>query len=222
MAGSQHNYKLSIQAPSQICLEQVLATSGGGVACGEPNIQLSGFIAYSPIPWADFIPATTVIPAVAEPNFAGVAIHPTSGEWIYSDNGENGNGYLTQWPTFQPAEGMVLIADVIFANGPNGGSVFVGPLQAGSTNGIDHGENIGGFTSINGNQYTNGSTNTGEFYLEGSFSLPPITACLQLARSSDPLYIRDDNNEELSGSQAIVDGWKVYKPKIEHLETLSF
>ena len=210
-------------APSRICLGRFVTTDlGGGVAAGEPNIQLPGFIAYSPVPWDDFIPDSTVIPAAAEPNFAAVAIHPTTGEWIYSDNGENGNGYLTQWPTFEPQDGMLLIADVILANGPNGGSVFVGPLQTGSTNGINHTENIGGFTSITGNQYTNGTTNTGEFYLEGSFSLPPITACLQLTKGADAVYIRDDNGEELSGSQAVDDGWIACKPETFVTQTLSF
>ena len=197
--------------PSQICLSTPIQLGAGGIAAGEPSDTLHGFIVKLNTNGPTAQDIFTTAPAAQEQYL--IAAYYDSGSsggngWLYSDNSINGtvipNGTDNSvWPPYVPQMGDSLIASVVLANGPAGGSVFLSDLQSGSTGGVPHALNLGGLDSIVGNTYTNGSNNTGEFFATGVLSGSVEYANLQL----DGNYVVQSDSTVLSVEQAIDQGW---------------
>jgi len=197
--------------PSTICNEILLPVGAGGVAVGEPNPQVTGFLMYTEqvasLRFAN-------IPTDAEDHVVPVYYDPVGDNWHHADNTINAAAPLG-WPTFTPDPTDFLLADVTFGSGGAGGSVFNAPLPAGQTGGIPHRENLAGLTSVTGNQYVNGNPNTGEFHIIGSIDLGTLFADLQL----EGTYLPRNGDPAPTVPQAIAAGWTVCPPVVEAVAT---
>ena len=199
--------------PSRICLPTTVNIGSGGIGAGEPDIQLQGYLIYTEESVFTRFAGADSISGVQEANFFAAYYDSVNSTWRYSDNGQNGSAYLTTWLPFTPQPTDVIFADVILANGANGGSVVNGPTIDGVINGINSTSNFGGLITVNGNQFTNGSTNNGEFHISGTFlaSTPDsLTACLEL----DGTYTIDSDQSTLTVANAIADGWVGCKQEV--------